>query len=266
MKINELMDELFQYGKDSNYTHTCDTCKCGDPEREVKKVAVTMMPTAAVLRQAAEWGADLLIDHEPIYYTHHDNIEGKESDPVIAAKKKLAEETGMAIYRLHDHMHHNAPDLICAGELAALQLPGKVEPSPYYAVSRLTLDTPITPLELARRLEERTGVAHIRVIGAANTPMTKVSCCFGTPGHLTDELRNGQELVLAGEVDEWSDGEYFRDAAAFGMPVAMLVMGHIGSERDGMKLLAEEISRRHPTLAVRYFECGEVYSYTDSKK
>ena len=40
-------------------------------------------------------------------------------------------------------------------------------------------------------------------------------------------------------------------------------MGHIGSERDGMKLTEEIVKRLHPELATRYIECGEVYTYTD---
>lgn len=41
-------------------------------------------------------------------------------------------------------------------------------------------------------------------------------------------------------------------------------MGHIGSERDGMRLLTERLKKNYP-LDVRYIECGEVYSYTDDK-
>ena len=45
---------------------------------------------------------------------------------------------------------------------------------------------------------------------------------------------------------------------------AILVLGHIGSERDGMKYAAQILKDRQPQLDVRYFECGEVYTYSDS--
>lgn len=41
-------------------------------------------------------------------------------------------------------------------------------------------------------------------------------------------------------------------------------MGHIGSERDGMKLTAERLGTHFPALSVRYFECGEVYGYPET--
>ena len=39
MKAIELMNELFSMAKPGEYLNTCDTCKAGNPEREVKKAA-----------------------------------------------------------------------------------------------------------------------------------------------------------------------------------------------------------------------------------
>ena len=60
-------------------------------------------------------------------------------------------------------------------------------------------------------------------------------------------------------------GEYARDAAQLGHKKALIIMGHIGSERDGMIYTAELVKEMCPDLDVRYIECGEVYTYTDSK-
>ena len=54
-----------------------------------------------------------------------------------------------------------------------------------------------------------------------------------------------------------------RDYAQMGYNKAMLVMGHIGSERNGMALIAHRLQQAHPEISVCYLECGEVYSYTD---
>lgn len=230
------------------------------------RLAVAMFGSADVFRAAMDWGAQMLLVHEPIYYTHSDRVAPDDPDPVIARKRALVRESGMTVVRFHDHAHHHTPDVICEGELEAMALPGRFEKGPYYAVNRYTLDVPMTAGALAAHLEKALEIGHIRVIGNADTPFTKLSCCFGTPGHLRDEMKNGREVILAGEIAEWSDGEYFRDAAVLGMPVAVLVMGHIGSERDGMKLTAKRLAARFPSLSVRYFECGEVYGYPDGEK
>ena len=54
MKAIELMNELFSMAKPGEYLNTCDTCKAGNPEREVKKAAVSMFATPDVVRQAKE--------------------------------------------------------------------------------------------------------------------------------------------------------------------------------------------------------------------
>ncbi|GAB3598132.1 Nif3-like dinuclear metal center hexameric protein [Angustibacter peucedani] len=39
---------------------------CGEPDREVTKVLLAVDPTAAVVEEAVEWGADLLVAHHPL--------------------------------------------------------------------------------------------------------------------------------------------------------------------------------------------------------
>lgn len=62
---------------------------------------------------------------------------------------------------------------------------------------------------------------------------------------------------------EWSHCEYVRDAAQLGYKKAILILGHIGSERDGMVYTADILKKMHPELEVKYFESEEVYTYTD---
>ena len=49
-----------------------------------------------------------------------------------------------------------------------------------------------------------------------------------------------------------------------GKKKALLLLGHIGSERNGMEYTAEILKDMFPSLDIRYFDCGEVYTYTDS--
>src|ERR1700722_4684037 len=49
---------------------TVDTFKAGNPDAEVKGVAVTMMATLDVLERAATAGQNLVITHEPTFYNH----------------------------------------------------------------------------------------------------------------------------------------------------------------------------------------------------
>ena len=261
MKAHEIMKVLFDLEPNGDYANTCDTLKAGDPERETKKVAVSMFATPNVVRDAAAWGADLLIVHEPTYYNHYD----RHSDEKIEnEKRRLIEESGLTIYRYHDHPHTIAPDQIASGEVRQFGFKGKIEYTDVIDLLRIHLDTPMTPLEVAKQIEKNCGIRHLRICGATDMPCRVISGMFGTPGGVFEELKSDKcEILLTGEACEWSLGEYARDAAQLGHKKALIIMGHIGSERDGMVFVADLLKEKLPTLDVRYFECGEVYSYTD---
>lgn len=261
MKAFEIIEELFVLANERDYSHTCDTLKAGNPDVETHKVAVSMFATPEVVRQAKEWGAQLLIVHEPTYYNHMDE---HSDEKIECEKRKFIEDSGITIYRFHDHPHYTTPDIIAAGQLKALDLKGRIEYTDVFDLVRVHLDEPMTPLELAKRIEERCGIKHVRICGARGVKCSVVSGMFGTPGKVFDELKNEKcEILLTGEACEWNLGEYARDAAQLGHKKALIIMGHIGSERDGMKYTGELLTKKHPELDVKYFECGEVYTYTD---
>lgn len=261
MKAHELFEEIIKGGQADKIT--CDTLKAGDPNKELKKVAVTMFATVEVVKKAKEWGADMLIVHEPTYYDHFENIEDL---PVVVAKRKLIEESGITIYRYHDYMHHREVDQIPEGEIYYLGLKGNVEKTPYSASYLFTANEPITALELANKMEKVLDIKKVRIAGTRNKKSTKIALCFGTPGGVFELLCDPNvEIVLTGEACEWKLAEYARDANTLGMNKTLIVMGHIGSERDGMRLLAKRLSENHTEFETRYIECGEVYTYTEEK-
>ena len=263
MKAFEIIEELFALADERDYSYTCDTLKAGNPNIETDKVAISMFATPMVVKKAREWGAQLLIVHEPTYYNHMDDFS---DDKIECEKRKLIENSGITIYRFHDHPHFTTPDIIATGELKAFDLKGKIEYTDVFDLVRIHLDEPMTPLELARRIEKYCGIKHLRICGSRDVECNVISCMFGTPGKVFDELKNEKcEILLTGEACEWSLGEYARDAAQLGYKKSLIIMGHIGSERDGMKYVVELLKNRYPKLDVRYFECGEVYSYTDSE-
>lgn len=240
--------------------HTCDTFKSGTPEAKVTKTAISMFATPEVVKQAAAWGANLLIVHEPTYYNHMDNA-ANDTLPATA-KEKLIGETGITIFRFHDYAHACSPDLICEGELKYLGLQGNFRPGKYFAVNEFVLNEPVTAVQLAKTIETKLGIRHVRIAGDPKAKGRNISCSFGTPGHQRESLAEN-DFVLTGEICEWELGEIARDYGQLGLNKAILVLGHIGSERAGMMHLADILSEKHPGIPVKYFECSEVYSYTD---
>lgn len=263
MKAIEIMQELFALSDDVDFSNTCDTCKAGDPNVIVNKVAVSMFATPDVVTRAKAWGAELLIVHEPTYYNH---MDVHSNEKLEREKRKFIEDSGLTVFRFHDHPHYTTPDIIAAGQFRQFGLAGTVEYTDVFDLVRIHLDEPITPLALARLIEERCGIRHLRICGSRDAECNVISGMFGTPDGVFEELQSDKcQILLTGEACEWSLAEYARDAAQLGHKKALIIMGHIGSERDGMKYTADILQEKHPELAVRYFECGEVYTYTDSE-
>ena len=262
MKAYKIMEGLFNLANERDYSNTCDTLKAGDPNTEVGKVAVSMFATPEVVKQAKEWGAQLLIVHEPTYYNHKDE---HSDEKIECEKRRLIEDSKITVYRFHDHPHYTTPDIIASGQLKAFGLKGTVEYTDVIDLVRIHLDQPITPVELAKLIETRCGIKHLRICGVRDAKCSVVSGMFGTPRKVFEELKSDKcEILLTGEACEWSLGEYARDAAQLGHKKALIIMGHIGSERDGMIYTAELLKKQYPDLDIRYFECGEVYTYTDT--
>lgn len=254
--------ELLEYLR-SLAAHPCeptvDTFKAGDPQREVKKAAFCFIATPQVIRDAHAWGADILVTHEPTYHDHYDNFV---PDAVEEAKRELLESTGMAVFRFHDHAHAAQPDLIHAGFLNKLGVGWHMDTR-----RMAVLDEPLTPYELAELIEKNCGVKHVRITGALSFSADTVCLMLGACGAITHEpiQRGDAKIVICGETCEWKCLEYVRDAAELGFECAVLTLGHEGSERDGMELLAHRIGGEFG-IETKYFEAGEVYSYTDNEK
>src|SRR6478735_6861706 len=96
-------------------SRTSDILIAGRPETTVRAIAVSFTASVDVVRQAVEYGANLLITHEGIYYNHHHDPHRYEEYPVIQAKRDMIERASLAVYRNHDHWHRIEPDGIMLG-------------------------------------------------------------------------------------------------------------------------------------------------------
>ena len=260
MKIYELFKELKDMAPGFNPKETCDTYKIGDGEAEIKNVGVSMFATPEVIRKCAADGINFLIVHEPMFYNHYDK---EISNKIGYEKENLIEKTGLTVVRFHDYAHAANPDLIAEGMTKYMRLPGECNLNKNNGgTDEVILNEPMTALELAAYVEKNLNIRHIRVAGCTDKKGKRIACCFGTPGGVVEKLED-YDFVLTGEICEWCVGEIVRDYAQLGQTKAILVMGHVGSERAGMIHIADILKEKHPELNIKYIESEELYSYTE---
>jgi len=216
---------------------TVDTFKAGNPDAEVHGIAVTMMATLDVLQRAAAAGQNLIITHEPTFYNHldkPDDLEQKENDPVLAAKRAFIQEHNLVIWRFHDHWHRMKRDGIEAGMAHALDWEKFQDPGNQYLFA-----IPETDLEhLATDLKSRLKIHVVRVVGDPKLKVSKVALVPGSSGFAKETRAlemSGVQVLVTGEAREWETVEYVADAVTEGKPKALIILGHIPSEQAGME-------------------------------
>jgi len=249
--VQRIIDKLIEPAGPLEDGETVDTLKAGRPDAGVRKVAVAMTATYAIIQAAAEAGVDLLVVHEPTYYNHTDDTAWLAGDRVFEAKRKLIEDSGIAIFRFHDYMHACTPDPIVRGVLRQMGWLEYAEPD---NPSMLSLP-PSTIGAIASELKRKLGIGTVRLVGDASTVVSRVCFFPGAPGgkwQIGAWGENAFELLIAGETNEWETNEYVRDAVAMGERKAMLVIGHHESEEAGMREVVGYLQASFPELAVEF--------------
>src|ERR1700720_962390 len=67
---------------------TVYTIKSGRASTTVKGIATTMMATFDVVKRAAADGLNMVITHEPTFYSHEDKTDDLKDDPVYRQKQE----------------------------------------------------------------------------------------------------------------------------------------------------------------------------------
>jgi putative NIF3 family GTP cyclohydrolase 1 type 2 len=255
MRAIEIMEAVIGKEFMEGWHGMIDSYKAGTPEREVQKIAVCFAATPQVLRQAADWGAQLLITHEPTYYNHLDEFH---PSALSDQKKALVEETGMTIYRYHNSMHFRGVDYVSQVFLELVGWKGDFDGAVHF-----TLDTPTSPAQIIEDICQALQLPCLRRIGRRDGVVKKIGLFLGARDESVYEpfFTNDIDLAICGEACEWQFGEPVREAAQFGMQKTMLLLGHVQSEKFAMEALAQKIHGKFGGISARYFECGDLFVY-----
>lgn len=219
---------------------TVDTFKAGNPDTRVTGIAVTMMATFDVLERAAASGDNLIITHEPAFYNHQDTTSQleKQADPVLAEKQKFIADHHLVVWRFHDGWHARNPDGILLGMTRALgwQQFQNVDQKNLFTLPETTVTS------LASEVKRKLDIQVLRVVGDPAMKLTKVAFLPGAAGSARQIAileRPDVEALLIGETPEWETVEYVADAVSEGKGKALLTLGHIRSEQEGMRECAD---------------------------
>ena len=234
---------------------TVDTIKSGGPGTQVKGIATTMMATLDVVQRAAAAGRNMVITHEPTFYSHEDKTDALKDDPVFQFKQAFLDRHEMVVFRFHDHWHAHRPDGIAAGMAQALGWDKQVDPQN----ARQFLFDGITLAALAQQIEDKLKIRCMRVVGDPGLRVRTVAGNWGYNGSLRPFARPDLDVLVIGEAREWELVEYAADTVTAGRKKGLIVMGHVPSEQSGMKYCADWLKGFISEVPVEFIAAAEPF-------
>jgi putative NIF3 family GTP cyclohydrolase 1 type 2 len=249
-----------------------DRIVIGDPETEVANIGTCWLPYWETCRQAVRDGVNLLIVHEPTFYTHWD-LDEKSEDLFAASaagkkayvkavedKKAWILASKMVVIRCHDVLDKIGGFGIpyAFGRLLGFRSDDIVRSQPYYNVYRTE---PKPAIEVARAIAQK--MAEVRQPGVAfygdkNRVVDSVGLgtgCFCDPIEFMG-LEPGLFVAIDDVVRTWTQTVYARDT---GRP--LVVVNHGATEEAGVRGLSEFLQKHYAERQVIHYAQGCGYEW-----
>jgi len=232
---------------------TVDRMIAGSADTPVTGIATIMMATLEMLARARAAGKNMVITHEPTFWSHQDDVSQLKDDALYKYKLDFIETHKMAVFHFHDHWHGHKPDGIATGMARELgwEKYQDAENPKLFTLPEMTLE------RLAAELESKLKATTIRVVGDRDLMVKRAVASWGYvsefPG-IPLLARPDIDVLIVGEAREWEVVEYAQDLITWGKKKGLILLGHVVSEQAGMKHCAEWLKGFVTEVPVEYLE------------
>lgn len=251
---------------------TVDKFIIGDPGTKVKKIGTCWMPYWETCKKAVESGVNLLVVHEPTFYTHRDLEEDKEDYfkapefakkqylDLVAEKKKWILENGLVIIRNHDTMDALKDRGIpfALGQFLGYSNDDIIASRTFYNVYKIDKQPAAqAAASIAGKLKE-IGQPGVAFYGDPDRLVSSVGVgtgCISSPMWFAD-LEPDVYISIDDVVNTWIQTAFATDS---GRP--LIVINHGTSEEMGMRMLNRIIKERFPDIETIHFNEGCTYKW-----
>ena len=227
----------------------CGLC-AGSPDAELTGVLVGFDCTRALIDEAVECGANMVVTHHPLIF--HGLKKVDEADPVGDALIR-AIRAGVAVYCAHTSAD-KAPGGVSWAiarrlgleNVSVLDYDAAVSSEGFGCGLGIIGDFPeaLSSDRAIEKVKDAFGLPYVRCSRPSDGLIRRVAACGGAGSSLVDRARAaGAQLYLCGDV---SYHHFFT-------PEGFMVMdiGHYESEIDIVSILFSLIQKNFPTFAVR---------------
>ena len=217
---------------------------CGDPAAEVRRVLFAVDPVQAVVDEAVEWGADLVVTHHPLY------LRGTTGIAATTPKGRVVHtliRAGIALHVAHTNADHADPGVSDAlAEAVGLKVTGPLVADPADPAGRRgsgrigVLDEPMTLAAFAAQVAAGlpATAAGVRVAGDLGRTVSRVAVCGGSGDSFLSEARAaGVDAYVTADLRHHPASE-----AAEAAPLALVDAAHWATEWPWLDLAARALT------------------------
>jgi putative NIF3 family GTP cyclohydrolase 1 type 2 len=212
------------------YSTYRDTFKIGGPESMVSGIATSFGANLRVLQLANQQGLNMVIVHEPTFWSDGDRLDLVKDDPLYKTKLQWAELNNIVVWRIHDHWHARKPDGISTGWMKGMGW------DQYVVNGNLNeLTIPETTLgELAQEVARKLDTKSMRVIGDPSIKVSRIQRSGRAVAQIMNNLDNF-DCLISSDNREYDTYEYMRDAVFYGQKKGAILISHSSGEDLGMQ-------------------------------
>jgi len=251
---------------------TVDRFIIGDPETRINKLGTCWMPYWDTCRKAVQDGVNVLVTHEPTFYTHWD-LEEKQEDYYRAAeftkqqyiqqvekKKKWINDNGLVIIRNHDTIDalQDTGIPFAFGQFLGFDKADITASRTYYNVYKVSTQT---AADFARKIAQKLSELGQPGVAFYGNPDYRVSSvgvgtgCICDPMEFAD-LKPDIFIAIDDVVRTWTQTTFARDT---GQP--LIIINHGTTEEMGIRSLNRIIKQKYPDMEVLHFNQGCTYQW-----
>lgn len=251
MKIREIVAPLEEFAPLALQEHYDNAgLIVGDPDDEVQAALVCVDVTEAVLEEAVERGAGLVIAHHPLVFHP---LKRLSQATYIERAVRMAVRHGIAVYACHTNldsapqgMSYALGSLLGLRDMELLAPSGAAEGAGFGVVGCPEREMPTG--EFLRMVRERLGTGAIRHSAIVRDRVRRVALCTGAGASMmADARRRGADVYISADF-RYND---FLDADR---DLVIADVGHFESEYCAIGLICEIIRKKITNFALHRSE------------
>ena len=253
MKAIDLRNHMQETGTWVDWSNTRDCFVAGDPEKEVKHIAVAWQARIPAIKQAVSMGCDMFVTHEPTFFRDRE----VEVDIMFRQEKiDYVKGTGIVILRCHDTWDQMPEVGIVDSWADHLGLAGKLNSNEFHSV----YPAPGSTLrQLASHVAQRTkdlGQDCVEMVGDPDAKASRVAIGCGAITRYDQMIELGADCIIGTD-----DGMSYWDGGAWALDggIPLVLVNHCTAEEPGIKNLAAYIGKLFPEVNVSFIPQGCTY-------